>query len=500
MKTAERSDDPRFLIDGALQTPESDQMFSTEDPARGEVLGDIPNADERDIENAVRAAHRAFIDGWRASDPSERASVILAIADVYRDHADELARVEVSDNGSPYAKMRGDIDMAIGKLEYFAGLVTEFTGETRDTRGNTLNFERREPLGPVAELVPFNHPLMFIASRVGPALAAGNTVVIKPSEYTSLSALELARHLAADDRVPPGVVNIITGDGEAGRRLTTHKDIAMISLTGSVSTGKKVMAAAAERIVPVRLELGGKNPAIVFPDIDLETAVNGCVGGMNLNWQGQSCGSGSRVLVHESIHDELVRGLVEEFERRQVGLPTDEDADIGAIVSREHYERILDYIDVGKSSEATLRTGGSPAEVPGADGYFIQPTIFDEVAPDSRIAQEEIFGPVLSIIEWSTYEEAIEIANDVEFGLTASIWTNELRTALETAKRVEAGYVWINQHGPHYRGTPFGGVKQSGLGRTHCLAEIEEQTRLKNVNISLANTDWQWEPSPEFTR
>ena len=481
-----------FLIGGEPVESSSDRAIETFDPARGEHLATVPAATEEEVDLAVDAAKTQFQEEWRDTEPDRRAEVIRRIAAVFREHRSELTDIEVRNNGSTRNSMGDDVIKAAERLEYFAGLVHEINGETLETPGNTVNFTLREPIGVVATIIPFNHPLSFLGSRIGPALAAGNTIVIKPSEQTPLSALAVAELLADDDAIPDGVVNIVAGDAETGEQLTTHEDVGMVSFVGSDAAGEAVMKSAAENISPVLLELGGKNPSIVFPDADLDDAITGCASGMNLSWQGQSCGSGSRVLVHEDIHDEVVEGLVEQFESVTVGMPNDENADMGALVSRRHYEDVLEYIEIGKQSDAELVTGGEPANIGDGDGYFIKPTIFDEVDPDSRIAQEEIFGPVLSIITWSDYEEMIEIANGVDYGLTASVWTNNLRTGLETVKRIDAGYVWINQHGPHFRGTPYGGVKRSGIGRTDCLQEALDHTRQKNVNVQLDRSQWDW--------
>ena len=481
-----------FLVDGELINPTTDRAFETEDPSRGTVLTAVPAGNERDVDRAVTAARTAFDDYWADTDPDERARVLERIAAVFRENSELLTDIEVENNGSSRSKMADDVLKAADRLEYFAGLVKEIKGQTVETPGNTINYTLREPIGVVAGIVPFNHPLSFVGSKIGPALAAGNTIVIKPSEQTPLSALALGELLAADSEIPDGVVNIIAGDAETGAHLTGHDDVGMITLIGSVEAGKAVMRSAADNVAPTLLELGGKNPAIVFPDADLDEAIPGCVSGMSLNWQGQSCGSSSRVLVHEDVHDELVDGLVERFEAITAGMPDDDAADMGAVVSRDHYENVLEYIELGRKSDATLLTGGEPAEVEGTDGYFIEPTIFDDVDPESRIAQEEIFGPVLSVITWSEYDEVVEIANGVDYGLTASIWTNNLRTGLETADNLDAGYIWINQHGSHYMGAPFGGVKESGIGRTHCLEELYEHTRTKNVNVNLDQSQWEW--------
>jgi betaine-aldehyde dehydrogenase len=486
-------DQYRFLIDGELTAPHSTETFVTENPATGEALADVPAADERDVNEAVGAARDAFEDGWRWSSPEERTAVLRRIADLIHDNSEELIDLDVRNNGSARKTFEMDVDLATGWLEYYAGLTREIKGETMDTPGNTLNFTLREPHGVVAGIIPFNHPFMFAASKIAAALATGNSLVLKPSEYTPLSALKLGEYIAAADDIPDGVVNVVTGEGATGAMITEHDDVDMIDFQGSAPTGKKVMKTAAESVSPVTLELGGKNPSIVFPDVGLDRAIAGCVEGMSLPWQGQSCGSGSRILVHEDIHDEVASGVAARFEALRVGNPMHEGTEMGAMVSKAHYDRVLGYIEEGKAEDCDLLTGGGPAEIEGSDGYYIQPTVFDNVPPEATIAQEEIFGPVVSIIPWSDYDEMIAVANGTDYGLAASIWTDNLRTAHETSRRLDAGYVWVNQHGPHYMGTPFGGFKESGIGRLHCLEELYEHTQAKNVNVHLGNSTWNWE-------
>ena len=480
-----------LLIGGELVEPDSAETDLTKDPVRGEVLAAVPRANEKDVNKAMEAAREAFEDGWRFSDASERSIVLREIADIVEDNAGEIVDIDIANNGSIKAIFEQDVGLATGWLRYYAGLTREIKGDTMDTPGNTLNFTVREPRGVVAGIVPFNHPFMFAISKIAASLATGNTLVLKPSEYTPLSALALAEYLADAD-IPDGIINIVTGGGLTGAAMSEHEKVDMIDFQGSAPTGKKIMESAASSVSPVSLELGGKNPSIVFPDIDVERAANGCVAGMNLDRQGQSCGSGSRILVHEDIHDELTDQVVAQFERTTVGDPTEPETEMGAMVSEPHYERVLKFLDEAKQSEAVLRTGGGPLDVSGLDGYFIEPTVFDEVPPETRIAHEEVFGPAVSIIPWSDYDEMLAIANGTDYGLAASIWTDNLRTAHETARRLEAGYIWVNQHGRHYMGTPFGGYEESGIGRLHCLQELYEHTEAKNINIRLGNSDWQW--------
>lgn len=481
----------RFLVGGELRVPAGAETIATRDPARDRHLAEVPVADADDVDDAVAAARDAFEGGWREADPEDRAAVLRAVADRLRSNAEELTDLEVANNGSTRGLLRDDVDLAVEWLEYYAGLTRDLTGETMDTPGNTLNFTRRQPRGVVAAVVPFNHPLLFLAGRIAAALAAGNALVVKPSEKTPLSALAVGRLLAEDDRVPDGVINVVAGGAATGEALTGHPDVDMVTFTGSVPVGRAVMENAAQHVSPVVLELGGKNPVIVFPDIPVERAVEGAVQAMAFSWQGQSCGSGSRAFVHASLVEEFTERVAAAFEDVRVGDPTDPDSEMGAMVSRDHYERVLGRIEDGRESSARLVTGGGPADV-DLDGYFVEPTLFADVPEGSALATEEIFGPVLSVFAWEEYDAMIERVNDVEYGLTASVWTDSLREGLETAERVEAGYVWVNDHGPHYLGTPFGGVKNSGFGKKHCMAELEAHTQVTNVNVNLDNTGWEW--------
>lgn len=482
----------RFLVGGRLVSASGTDTIPTRDPARDRRLAEVPVATEDDVDDAITAARAAFEAGWRDSDPSDRAAVLRAVADCFRDHAEELTDVEVANNGSTRSLLRDDVDLAIDWLDYYAGLTRELTGKTMDTPGNTLNLTRREPRGVVVGVVPFNHPLLFLAGRIAAALAAGNTLVVKPSEKTPLSALQFATYLADDDRIPDGVVNVIAGGAATGEALTSHGDVDMVTFTGSVPVGRAVMQNAAAQVTPVMLELGGKNPIVVFPDVGVDRAVEGAVQAMAFSWQGQSCGSGSRAFVHASMVEEFVEETAAAFEEVTVGDPQDPDSDMGAMVSEDHYERVRSRIEDGRESGARLVTGGEPADVEGLDGFFVRPTLFADVPEDATLATEEIFGPVLSVFAWEDYEDLVERVNDVDYGLTASVWTDSLRDAMETAERIEAGYVWVNDHGPHYLGTPFGGVKQSGIGKKHCMEELEAHTQVKNVNVNLGNTDWGW--------
>jgi len=460
----------------------AEETFPTVHPATGAHLADVPVATPEQVGTAVQAAMAASLE-WRETEPMERRARVDALADIIDDAADELTRIDVADNGSCLSKLQDDASRGATALRYFGGLATELKGETIPTGNDTLDFTVREPYGVVAGIIAFNHPVMFAIRKIAPAVVAGNGIVIKPSEFTSLSALYLAKLIHDSDLFPPGLVNVVTGGGTVGERLTTHEDVGFVSMIGSPETGKAVMKSAAEHLAPVTLELGGKNPNIVFPDADLDAAAEGAVNGMSLTWQGQSCGSGSRLFVHEDVFDTVVDGVVEGFESIRPGDPFDEASTMGAIVSEPQFEKVTHYIETAKDEGARLLTGGEVVEY-DSGGYFVEPTAF-EVGPEMTIANEEIFGPVLSVLRWSDYDEMMDIVNSVDYGLTGSVWTSDLERAHRAVRDIESGYVWVNQHGPHYVGAPFGGYKESGIGKNESIDELLDHTRVKNVNISL---------------
>jgi betaine-aldehyde dehydrogenase len=370
---------------------------------------------------------------------------------------------------------------AADSLEYFAGLVTELKGETSSNGPRHLNFTRRQPFGVVAKLNAFNHPFRFCAEKMAAPLAAGNCVVVKSSEQAPLSSFRLAE--LCDGIFPPGVVNVVAGDGATGAALVSHPLVSRIGFIGSVETGKKVAAAAAAGLKRVTLELGGKNPILVLPDADPRAAAAAAIKGMNMNRQGQSCSSTSRVFVHESLHREVLAELVRLAEALPVGFPWIEESEVGPVVSERQLARVLGYVESGVREGARVVTGGGrPARPELAGGYFVLPTILDGVEQGMRIAREEIFGPVMSVLRWRDLDDAIARCNAVEYGLTAAIVTNDLAAAMDAAERLEAGYVWVNSTG-RYLGAPYGGWKASGLGVEECFDELESYTQLKNVNL-----------------
>jgi acyl-CoA reductase-like NAD-dependent aldehyde dehydrogenase len=471
------------LIGGERRRAAAGATIDALDPATGRVLARVPRCTAEDVDAAAQAARRAQ-PGWRALGPLERAAVVNAIAAAVERNGEELARLDVADNGSPIREMRNDAAIAAAQLRYFAGLALELHGDTIPSGFDRLNYTVPEPFGVVGRIIPFNHPLMFAAAKLGAPLIAGNTVVVKPSEHTSLSALRLAELIA--EVAPAGVVNVVTGlGGEAGDALVTHPAVPRIAFIGSAAVGRAIQQRAATHVVKtVTLELGGKNPIVVFADADLDDAVDGALRGMNFTWQGQSCGSTSRLLVHASRHDELVGRLAERIAALRSGDPADERTDTGAIVHRRQFDKVVDYLRIGREEGARVVVGGGPVDDPAlAGGMFLRPTLFDGVRPDSRLAQEEIFGPVLAAMPFERDDEAVQIANGVAYGLTASVYTRDLATAHRFARDVRAGYVWVNDSSRHFPGAPYGGVKDSGVGREESFEELISYTQTKNVNV-----------------
>jgi betaine-aldehyde dehydrogenase len=473
-----------ILVGGDFRAARSGETIEVINPATGAVVGTVPRGTSGDIDDAVRAAREAF-ETWRHTNPLERARRVLAFAEAILEHADELAMLDVVENGSPIREMRGDAQKAAGQLRYFAGLALQLRGETIPGEFGRVNYTLMQPFGVVGRIIPFNHPLMFAAGKSVAPLIAGNTVVVKPSEHTSTSALRLAE--LASEVLPPGVLNVVTGYGdEAGDALVTHPDVRRLAFTGSAEIGRKIQQRAATHVVKtVTLELGGKNPIVVFEDADVEAAIDGALRGMAFTWQGQSCGSTSRLLVHRSLHEEFVTRLGERMDALRSGPPEEETTDTGAIVHRRQYEKVLGYLQLGRDEGARVVAGGGPPDDPAlAGGMFVRPTLFDDVRPDSRLAQEEIFGPVLAAMPFDTYDEALAIANGVSLGLTASVYTPDLGTAHRFARDIEAGYVWVNDAQKHFPGAAYGGFKDSGVGREEGVEELVSYAQVKNVNVN----------------
>jgi len=467
---------------GAWHEPKSGRFLDSISPGTGLSLGKVADAGSEDIDAAVAAAKTAFKE-WRRVLPLERAKILRRIAQILRENANELAMIDAADCGNPVKEMVSDAMIAAAQVEFFAGFVTEMKGSSIPMGPDVVNFSVREPLGVVGRIIPFNHPFMFCAGKSAAPLAAGNTVVVKPPEQAPLSSLRLAELIGG--LLPPGVFNVVPGGREAGQRLASHPDVAMIALIGSVPTGRAVMKAAADTVKRTMLELGGKNALIAYPDADPDEVAGAVIGGMNFTWCGQSCGSTSRAFLHEKIHDAVIARVKEKIKYYKPGIPTDPATTMGAIISKTQFDRVMNFIDSAKAEGAALITGGGPPADPALkDGFYIEPTLFS-VTEKNRIAREEIFGPVLGVFKWSDEAKMLETVNAVEYGLTCSIWTNDLSTAHRTAMTVEAGYVWINEFGKHFLGAPFGGFKQSGLGREECFEEMLAFTQEKNIHVKL---------------
>lgn len=450
-------------------------------PATGEDLGTYALASTADINQAVAAARAGYAQ-WRRVAPGERAEILKEMARRLKTHGEELAWIDAIDGGSPWVELIKDVNTTIAQIEFFAGLVTEMKGCSVPIEEGRVNFSVREPLGVVGRIIPFNHPFMFCAAKSAAPLAAGNVVIVKPPEQASLSALRVAEIVG--DLFPPGVFNVVTGDRIAGAALAGHEGVDKIALIGSASAGRAVMKAGAERIRQPLLELGGKNALIAFPDADPDEVAQAAVRGMNFGWCGQSCGSTSRIFLHADIHDAVVDRLKVHVQRHVPGLPDARDTSMGSLVSREHLARVKGFIAKGIEEGATLLTGGKAPSNPAlANGCYLEPTIFTHVTQTMTIAREEIFGPVMSVMSWSDETSMLADVNSSIYGLTCSIWTNNLEKAHATAAGVEAGFVWVNEVSRHFIGTPFGGYKQSGIGREECLEELLTFTQEKNIHI-----------------
>ncbi|MEU8276608.1 aldehyde dehydrogenase family protein [Microbispora bryophytorum] len=470
-----------MLIDGALVPASNGDTYETFSPASGKSLGFVPAATSDDVDRAVASGKRAYLD-WAAAAPAERAKVLRKMAATLREHRDELGLLDAQDGGNPVTAMKGDVDLAAELLEVFADWAMNLGGETVVGRPNMLHYTVREPYGVVARLIPYNHPLMFAASRIAAPLLAGNAVVLKAPDQTPLSALRMAELFAP--LVPPGVLSVLSGFGvTAGAAMVAHPDVRRIAFTGSVPTGQVILQGAARAgIKNTTLELGGKNPMVVLEDADPAVAAAGAITGMNFHWTaGQSCGSTSRLLVHRSLVDEVVERVAAGAKAVRMGDPLDPETEMGAMVTPQHRDRVMGFVERAKG-EGLRAVAGGGASLKGA---FVEPTVFADVPPTAEIFNEEIFGPVLSVTAFDTEDEAIGLVNDSPLGLTASLWTQDVAKAHILARKVEAGYVWLNTSSRHFVGLPFGGVKNSGLGREEHVEELLSFTQVKAVSLDL---------------
>jgi len=475
----------RLLIGG--QWIDGSKKFDTINPATGEVLTQIVEASAEDVDRAVAAARRAFEDRsgpWRKFSASERGRLIWRLADLVEKNIDELAELETLDNGKPIFESRYvDMPMVIDVLRYYAGWATKIHGETINTTETAFTYTLREPVGVVGMIVPWNFPLLLASWKVGPALACGNTIVWKPASLTSLTTLRFGE-LAVEAGVPAGVLNIVTGGSEIGRAMVRQQGIDKIAFTGSTSVGKEIMRSAADTMKRVTLELGGKSPNIVFADSDIDSAVKGAITGIFYG-KGEVCNAGSRLFLETKVQDEFLEKLVARAKKMQPADPLDPKTRMGAIVSQEQMQTVLGYIETGKKEGAKLITGGSRVSVDGSKGFFIEPTIFGSVTNDMKIAQEEIFGPVLATLSFDDVDQVVDLANRNPYGLAAAVWTRDVKKAHSISRRLKAGTVWINTYGLMDAALPFGGYKSSGFGRELGMHAIEHYTELKTVWLNL---------------
>jgi len=475
----------RLLIDG--HWVEGSKAFDTINPATEEVLTQAVEASSADVDHAVQAARRAFEDrngAWRKLSASERGRLIWKLADLVEKNIDELAELETLDNGKPIFESRYvDMPMVIDVLRYYAGLATKIHGETVNTFETAFTYTLREPVGVAGLIVPWNFPLLLASWKLGPALACGNTLVLKPAEQTPLTTLKLGE-LVIEAGFPAGVVNIVTGGPETGKAIVAHPGIDKVAFTGSTAVGKEIMRGAADTLKRVTLELGGKSPNIVFADADIDNAVKGAINGIFYG-KGEVCNAGSRLFLESKLRDEFTEKLVVRIAKMRPADPLDPKTRLGAVVSQEQMKTVLGYIEAGKNEGAKVVAGGNRVSVNGDKGYFIEPTIFGDVKNDMKIAREEIFGPVLSVLTFDDIDEVIERANNNPYGLAAAVWTRDLKKAHTVSRRLKAGTVWINTYGLMDAALPFGGYKSSGFGRELGAHAIEHYTELKTVWLNM---------------
>lgn len=474
----------RLYIDGKWVDGKEGKTFKTYNPANGELLATCVDAGKEDVDLAVKAAWKAF-PSWKNVSPQERARMLLKIADLIDENAEKLAMIETLDNGKPIRETRNiDLPLSSDHFRYFASAIRTLEGEATMIDKDTLSIILREPLGVVGQIVPWNFPILMAAWKLAPALAAGNCIVFKPSSTTSLSVLELAKLL--NEVLPAGVVNIITGRGSgAGNYILEHEGIRKLAFTGSTEVGYTVAEAAAKKIIPSTLELGGKSANIYFPDIPWDKALEGLQMGILFN-QGQVCCAGSRVFVHEDIYDRFLEEAVKAFENIKVGLPWKEDTIMGSQINDTQIKKILNYVEIGKKEGARVATGGYQIKEDGLEkGSFMKPTILADVKNSMRVAQEEIFGPVVCFIKFKDEEEVIQMANDSEYGLGGAVWTKDINRAFRVAKSIETGRMWVNNYNNLPAHAPFGGYKKSGIGRETHKVILDHYTQMKNIYISL---------------
>ena len=474
-----------LLIDGQWVSAENHATFETHNPANNELLAMCADASALDVDKAVKAAQKAF-QSWSKTSPQQRAELLLKAADLIDANAAELAEIETRDNGKPLRETTlVDVPLSSDHFRYFAGCLRAEEGSAVMIDDNTLSIVLHEPIGVVGQIIPWNFPLLMAAWKIAPALAAGNTLVIKPSSTTPLSILYLGKLL--NQILPPGVVNVVTGRGaQSGQAMLDHPGFAKLAFTGSTEVGYSVAKAAANRLIPATLELGGKSANIYFDDCQMDKAIEGAQIGILFN-QGQVCCAGSRIFVQEGIYDEFVEKLAQAFRKVKVGDPMSMQTQMGSQINQKQLQKILKYVEIGKSEGARVLTGGEVAKVEGCeDGAFMQPTLLVDVTNDMRVAQEEIFGPVAVVIKFKSEDEVIAMANDSEYGLGGAVWTRDINRALRVAKSVRTGRMWVNTYNELPAHTPFGGYKKSGIGRETHKMMLAHYSQTKNIYISIS--------------
>ena len=478
------------LIGGAWVGAASGKTFDVMNPATDQVMAKVPEAGTDDVDRAVRAARRAFVEGWRDVTAQERGRILFRLAERMRKELPRLAEIETRNSGKPLVESEFDLGDVATCFEYYGGLATKLHGEVLNVPDNALSMAIREPLGVAGQIIPWNYPLLMAAWKLAPALCAGCTMVIKPAEQTPLTLLEFAKFFE-DVGLPKGVVNVVTGFGETGAAIVSHKDVDKIAFTGSLEVGKVIMRSAADTLKKVSLELGGKSPNIFFADADFEAAVDGALFGVFIN-QGEVCSAGSRVLIQRPIYKKMLDAMVEKAKGIKLGDGMDKSVKMGPVVSKEQLERIGKYQAIGKKEAKVAIGGGRPKGADLQRGYFVEPTIFFDVDNSAQIAREEIFGPVMSVIPFDDEAEALKIANDTPYGLAAAVWSRDIFKCLRMVKRLEAGIVWVNHMQPTYVEAPWGGYKMSGIGRELGPWGAEEYLQVKQVHINLNESPIGW--------